>query len=83
MAALAIEINNLGGEVIEEPSALRIIPRALHAGTFHTYDDHRLATAGAMIGLRVPGIEVENIETTRKTLPDFPGAWADLLNGVR
>ena len=83
LAALAIEINNLGGEVIEEPSALRIIPRALHAGTFHTYDDHRLATAGAMIGLRVPGIEVENIETTRKTLPDFPGAWADLLNGVR
>ena len=83
LAALATEINNLGGEVIEEPSALRIIPRALHAGTFHTYDDHRLATAGAMIGLRVPGIEVENIETTRKTLPDFPGAWADLLSGVR
>ena len=83
LAALATEINNLGGEVIEEPSALRIIPRALHAGTFHTYDDHRLATAGAMIGLRVRGIEVENIETTRKTLPDFPGAWADLLSGVR
>jgi 3-phosphoshikimate 1-carboxyvinyltransferase len=34
-----------------------------------------------MIGLRVPGIEVENIETTRKTLPDFPGAWNDLLAG--
>ena len=83
LTALATEINNLGGEVIEEPSALRIIPRALHAGTFHTYDDHRLATAGAMIGLRVRGIEVENIETTRKTLPDFPGAWADLLSGVR
>lgn len=83
LAALATEINKLGGEVIEEPSALRIIPKPLHAGTFHTYDDHRLATAGAMIGLRVAGIEVENIETTRKTLPDFPGAWADLLTGVR
>ena len=81
LTALATEINNLGGEVIEEPSALRIIPKPLHAGVFHTYDDHRLATAGAMIGLRIPGIEVENIETTRKTLPDFPGAWAELLNG--
>ena len=83
LAALATEINNLGGEVIEEPSALRIIPRPLRSGLFRTYEDHRLATAGAMIGLRVSGIEVEDIETTRKTLPDFPGAWAELLNGVQ
>jgi 3-phosphoshikimate 1-carboxyvinyltransferase len=81
LAALATEINALGGRVIEEESALRIIPQPLHSGIFHTYDDHRLATAGAMIGLRVPGIKVENIETTRKTLPDFPGAWNQLLNG--
>jgi len=81
LSALATEINRLGGEVIEEQSALRIIPRPMHAGIFHTYDDHRLATAGAMIGLRVAGIEVENIETTRKTLPDFPGAWNELLTG--
>ena len=83
LAALTTEINNLGGEIIEEPSALQIIPRPLHAGVFHTYDDHRLATAGAMIGLLVDGVEVENIETTRKTLPDFPGAWNDLFNGVQ
>jgi len=81
LSALATEINRLGGEVIEEQSALRIIPRPMHAGIFYTYDDHRLATAGAMIGLRVVGIEVENIETTRKTLPDFPGAWNELLTG--
>ena len=80
LAALATEINNLGGDVIEEPDALRINPRPLHAGIFRTYEDHRLATAGAMIGLRVPGIEVENIETTRKTLPEFPGAWQELLD---
>ncbi len=81
LTALATEINNLGGEIVEEPSALRIFPQPLHAGVFHTYDDHRLATAGAMIGLRVKGVEVENIETTRKTLPDFPSAWNELLNG--
>jgi 3-phosphoshikimate 1-carboxyvinyltransferase len=51
----------------------------LHAGVFHTYEDHRLATAGAVLGLVVKGIEVENIATTRKTLPDFPGLWSSLL----
>jgi 3-phosphoshikimate 1-carboxyvinyltransferase len=79
LAALAAEINALGGDVDEEESALHISPAPLHSGTFHTYEDHRLATAGAMIGLRIPGIEIENIETTKKTLPDFPGAWNDLL----
>jgi len=81
LAALANEINALGGDVTEEPTALRINPRPLHSGTFHTYDDHRLATLGAMIGLRVEGIDVENIETTRKTIPDFPAAWTELLAG--
>ena len=81
LSALATEFNSLGADVIEEPDALRINPKPLHAGIFHTYDDHRLATAGAMIGLHVDGIEVENIETTKKTLPDFPGAWNDLLSG--
>ena len=81
LAALAREINSLGGSVVEEPTALRINPAPLHSGTFHTYEDHRLATAGAIIGLRVEGIEVENIETTKKTLPDFPKAWADMLSG--
>jgi 3-phosphoshikimate 1-carboxyvinyltransferase len=81
LAALATEINNLGGDVMEEPDALRINPKPMQSGVFHTFDDHRLATAGAMIGLRVDGIQVENIETTRKTLPDFPSAWDQLLTG--
>jgi 3-phosphoshikimate 1-carboxyvinyltransferase len=79
LAALTREINALGGNVIEEETALYITPAPLHAGVFHTYDDHRLATAGAVLGLVVEGIEVENIATTRKTLPDFPGLWSSLL----
>ncbi len=79
LAALTREINALGGDVVEEESALHISPAPLHGGVFHTYDDHRLATAGAVLGLVVPGIEVENIATTRKTLPDFPGLWSSLL----
>jgi len=79
LAALRAEINGLGGEVTEEPTALRINPKPLHAGVFRTYEDHRLATSGATIGLVVEGIEVENIATTRKTITDFPGLWSSLL----
>ena len=80
LSALRTELNALGCDVSEEESALHINPQPLHAGTFHTYEDHRLATAGAVIGLVVDGIHVENISTTRKTLPDFPGLWSALLN---
>ncbi|GAA2752188.1 3-phosphoshikimate 1-carboxyvinyltransferase [Kitasatospora cinereorecta] len=79
LAALAKEINDLGGDVTETEDGLRIRPRPLHGGVFHTYEDHRLATAAAVIGLAVDGVLVENVATTAKTLPDFPQMWADLL----
>jgi 3-phosphoshikimate 1-carboxyvinyltransferase len=81
LAALTREINGLGGKVSEEESALHFQPAPLHSGIFHTYEDHRLATAGAVLGLVVDGIDVENIETTRKTITDFPGLWSETLNG--
>jgi len=79
LAALTREINSIGGKVTEEHSALHFDPSVLRAGVFHTYEDHRLATAGAVIGLVTQGIEVENIATTRKTLTDFPGLWKSLV----
>ncbi|MEU6342997.1 3-phosphoshikimate 1-carboxyvinyltransferase [Streptomyces sp. NPDC046977] len=79
LAALAKEINGLGGDVTETEDGLRIRPRPLHGGVFHTYDDHRLATAGAVLGLAVDGVQVENVATTGKTLPDFPDMWTDML----
>ena len=79
LAALTSEINAIGGKVTEESSALHFEPSPLHSGVFHTYEDHRLATAGAVIGLVTAGIEVENIATTRKTLTDFPGLWKSLV----
>ena len=78
LAALTAEISALGGDITETQTSLHIKPASLHGGIFHTYEDHRLATAGAAIGLVVPGIEVENIATTRKTLPDFPALWSSL-----
>lgn len=79
LAALTREINALGGNVREEETSIHITPAPLHGGIFHTYEDHRLATAGAVLGLVVPDIEVENIATTTKTLPDFPGLWSSLI----
>ncbi|WP_327285320.1 MULTISPECIES: 3-phosphoshikimate 1-carboxyvinyltransferase [unclassified Streptomyces] len=79
LAALTTEINRLGGEVTETADGLHIRPRPLHGGVFHTYDDHRMATAGAVIGLAVEGVQIENVATTAKTLPDFPKMWTDML----
>ncbi len=79
IAALATELNALGGSVAETEDGLRITPKPLRGGTFHSYHDHRMATAGAVLALRIPGIEVEDIATTAKTLPDFTGLWAAML----
>jgi 3-phosphoshikimate 1-carboxyvinyltransferase len=82
LAALANEINNLGGDVTEGPGELLIKPSKLVASQiFKSYEDHRMATAGAIIGLAVKDLIVENIETTKKTLPDFRGMWQEMLNG--
>ena len=81
LAALAHELNRLGGDVTETADGLVIRPRPLHGGVFATYHDHRIATAGAVLGLLVPGVLVEDIETTAKTLPGFADLWAAMLSG--
>jgi len=79
LAALAAEIRRLGGQVDEQPDGLRIEPRPLRAGRWGTYADHRMVHAGAVIGLAVPGVEVEDVATTAKTYPGFAEAWARLV----
>jgi len=81
LAALSAEINRLGGHCDETPDGLVITAKPLHGGRWRSYADHRMATAGAIVGLRVPGVEVEDIGTTAKTLPEFPAMWADMLAG--
>ena len=81
LAALCAEINGLGGDCREIDDGLAITATALHAGTWHAYADHRMAMAGAIVGLAVPGVEIDDIATTSKTLPEFPQLWADMLAG--
>jgi 3-phosphoshikimate 1-carboxyvinyltransferase len=79
LAALRTEINRLGGNCSETADGLEITATTLRPGIWRSYADHRMATAGAIVGLRVAGVEVEDIATTAKTLPRFPRLWADML----
>jgi 3-phosphoshikimate 1-carboxyvinyltransferase len=80
LAALAKEINALGGDVTERPDGLAVRPRPLHAGEpFGSYDDHRMVMAAAVLGLAVPGLRVAGADTVAKTFPGFTEAWSQML----
>jgi 3-phosphoshikimate 1-carboxyvinyltransferase len=79
LAALAKELNALGGDVRELPDGLEVHPRRLSGGVMDSYDDHRIAMAWAVLGLGVDGVLVRDVATTRKTVPDFVGSWERML----
>lgn len=80
IAALVTEINRLGGRAEELPDGIAIHPSDMHGGLWHAYADHRIATTGALVGLRVPGVLVDDIGCTSKTLPEFPELWSNMLS---
>jgi 3-phosphoshikimate 1-carboxyvinyltransferase len=79
LAALSAEINRLGGDCAETPDGVVITAKPLRPGTWRAYADHRMAMAGAIVGLRIAGLQVDDIGSTSKTLPEFPKLWADML----
>lgn len=82
LEALVAEIRRIGGEARELPDGIEITPvsrERLHGAVMESYEDHRMATFAALIGLAVPGVAVVNVMTTRKTLPDFVGMWTTML----
>jgi 3-phosphoshikimate 1-carboxyvinyltransferase len=79
LAALAAEINGLGGRARETADGLAIEPAPLRGGTWHTYGDHRLAHAGALIGLRVPGVTLDDVAVVAKTMPGFAAVWEAIV----
>ncbi|MFT4109736.1 3-phosphoshikimate 1-carboxyvinyltransferase [Propionicimonas sp.] len=81
LAALASGLSGLGPQVAELADGLEIVPRPRHGGPFATHADHRLAHAAALVGLVTPGVELDDVGCTTKTLPDFPGLWTGLLAG--
>ena len=82
LEALVNEIKRIGGEARELSDGLEIVPVSsenLKPSEMETYADHRMATFAAMLGLRIKGIQVHNVATTAKTLPDFVNMWNGML----
>ena len=79
LAALAAELNGLGGRVTELDDGLLVEPAPLHAGPWRAYADHRMATTGAIVGLAVPDVVIDDIASTGKTLPQFTELWEQML----
>ena len=80
LAALRTELSGLGAEVEETDDGLRITPRPLRGRAFHTYGDHRMVMAAAVLGLVVPGLVVEDVGTVAKTMPQFTDLWSEMLD---
>jgi 3-phosphoshikimate 1-carboxyvinyltransferase len=79
LTALATELRHLGADVTERADGLELRPARMHGGVFHSYADHRMAHAGAVVGAAVDGVSIDDVGATGKTFPDFPGVWAGLL----
>ncbi|VEI13725.1 3-phosphoshikimate 1-carboxyvinyltransferase [Trueperella bialowiezensis] len=75
LAAIVTELGKVGVPAREEGDDLVITGTPTRAAVIESYDDHRMATFGAILGLRIPGIRVTNIDTTAKTLPGFANMW--------
>jgi len=71
LAALAVELRRLGGTVLERADGLVIEPSLLHGATVQTYNDHRMAMSLALIGLKIPGVVIDNPACVSKTYPGF------------
>lgn len=81
LRAISTELSALGASVTDTEDSLHIIPGELHPAKLRTYADHRMATMAAIIGLRCPEVEIENIGTTSKTMPNFARMWSALIAG--
>jgi 3-phosphoshikimate 1-carboxyvinyltransferase len=83
VSALATELGRLGAEIVEWEDGLEIRPRPLHGAVVHTYADHRMAHAAAVLGLAVPGVMLDDVACTSKTMPEFPALWRELAGGTQ
>ncbi len=82
LAALAAGFRGLGGRVDSDDDGLTITPQRLHGGAWPTHHDHRMATCGAIVGARVPGVLVADVATTAKTFPGFADTWSAAVAGT-
>jgi 3-phosphoshikimate 1-carboxyvinyltransferase len=71
IAAVVTELRKLGVTAEERPDGLSIHPGPIRSAEIATYDDHRMAMSFALVGLKAPGIRIQNPGCTSKTYPGF------------
>ncbi len=71
VGAVVTELERLGVRAEEEPDGFVIHPGLVRPGSVKTYDDHRMAMSFALLGLRVPGIVIEDPGCVSKTFPTY------------
>ncbi len=69
--AMVTELRRLGVSVVEHQDGLEISPSPITPTAIDTYNDHRVAMAFSLIGLKVPGIRIKNPGCVSKTFPDY------------
>lgn len=85
LAAIAAEVTRVGGHCVAGDDSLKFggMPAGgLTAAVMETYHDHRMATFAAILGLAIPGLQIRDVATTSKTMPDFPQMWRDMLGAA-
>ncbi|MFX4272991.1 3-phosphoshikimate 1-carboxyvinyltransferase [Propionibacteriaceae bacterium Y1685] len=80
LAALERELSNIGSRVEQNEDGLKIHPAMLYGNTFATYGDHRMAQAGALLGLVVHDVVLDDVGVTSKTMPEFPMLWQQMID---
>jgi 3-phosphoshikimate 1-carboxyvinyltransferase len=80
--AVVTELKRCGVEAIANDDGMTIHPGTPHGAVIETYDDHRIAMAFSVLGLRVPGVEIADAGCVAKTFPDFFDALDQLRGPV-
>jgi len=82
LAAIAAQARKLGGNVDEGQDYLVFHPCTLHPAHLEAYADHRMATFAAIMGLNLPGISLDDVGATAKTMPTFTQLWDAMLKSA-
>jgi 3-phosphoshikimate 1-carboxyvinyltransferase len=77
--AVVTELQRLGARVEEFRDGLTLYPSPLRPAVIETYNDHRMAMAFAVTGLKTPGVVISNPACTGKTFPDFFDRFLGML----
>lgn len=80
LAALEENLNAAGAHAHQTADGLVVHPKLLHGTVWHSHQDHRMATAGAVLGLVVGDIELDDVACVAKTMPDFVSRWTRMLS---